>query len=118
MVIAEFARFCANSVIATFALVAKLCEFHICTRQNVSWFVEETLFVHIRELRLRVLGLSTFGKHHWKTMFPGLSTFKKYGTKVRMNQCFDNHISSSDYISIFKQIATTIILIQFHGLGS
>ena len=27
---AEFARFCANSVIATFALVAKLCEFHIC----------------------------------------------------------------------------------------
>ena len=51
-------------------------------------------------------------------MFPGLSTFKKYGTKVRMNQCFDNHISSSDYISIFKQIAATIILIQFHGLGS
>ena len=30
MVMAEFARFCANSAIATFALVAKLCEFHIC----------------------------------------------------------------------------------------
>ena len=28
--IAEFARFCANSAIATFALVAKLCKFHIC----------------------------------------------------------------------------------------
>ena len=27
---AEFARFCANSAIATFALVAKLCKFHIC----------------------------------------------------------------------------------------
>ena len=27
---AEFAHFCANSAIATFALVAKLCEFHIC----------------------------------------------------------------------------------------
>ena len=26
----EFARFCTNSAIATFALVAKLCEFHIC----------------------------------------------------------------------------------------
>ena len=26
----EFARFCANSAIATFALVAKLCKFHIC----------------------------------------------------------------------------------------
>ena len=30
VVMAEFARFCANSAIATFALVAKLCEFHIC----------------------------------------------------------------------------------------
>ena len=28
--IAEFASFCANSAIATFALVAKLCKFHIC----------------------------------------------------------------------------------------
>ena len=30
VVMAEFARFCANSAIATFALVAKLSEFHIC----------------------------------------------------------------------------------------
>ena len=30
VVMAEFARFCANSAIATFALVAKICEFHIC----------------------------------------------------------------------------------------
>ena len=30
VVMAEFARFCANSAIATFGLVAKLCEFHIC----------------------------------------------------------------------------------------
>ena len=30
MAIAEFACFCANSAIATFALVAKLCKFHIC----------------------------------------------------------------------------------------
>ena len=30
VVMAEFARFCANSAIATFALVAKLCKFHIC----------------------------------------------------------------------------------------
>ena len=29
-VMAKFARFCATSAIATFALVAKLCEFHIC----------------------------------------------------------------------------------------
>ena len=30
VVIAEFARFCVNSAIATFALVAKLCKFYIC----------------------------------------------------------------------------------------
>ena len=30
VVMPEFARFCANSAIATFALVAKLGEFHSC----------------------------------------------------------------------------------------
>ena len=36
--IAEFARFCANLAIATFALVAKLCKFHICNIFDANSF--------------------------------------------------------------------------------
>ena len=41
---AKFARFCANSAIATFALVAKLCEFHICNIFAPGKFQANSIF--------------------------------------------------------------------------
>ena len=42
---AEFAHFCANSAIATFALVAKLCKFHICNIFAQGKFDANSFFV-------------------------------------------------------------------------
>ena len=41
---AEFAHFCLNSVIATFALVAKLCDIHICNRFEPGEFGASSIF--------------------------------------------------------------------------
>ena len=49
VVMAEFARFCANSAIATFALVAKLCEFHICNIFAPGKFGANSIFRPVRD---------------------------------------------------------------------
>ena len=50
----EFAHFCANSAIATFALVAKLCEFHICNIFAPGKFGANSIFHPVLESYLEV----------------------------------------------------------------